>query len=142
MNLDELLGTKKKAKKEIPEMYLEKKKRCPLTTLFDMPHLPEPMSAYQIAKQFPAFAKEMDGSSTENCLLYFYKSNKERKVYEFQDADMEEEMAEMLNVKIYDEAGKEEPPHESRPLTEEEHQLFREHIADIQEKIQELEQAS
>lgn len=137
MDLDILLGTKKKVKKEIIEMYLDRKKPCPLYTLFDVPHRPEPMTAKQISQKFPPFAKEMNGASAENCLLYFYRWNKERKVYEFQDIEMEEEMAELLGVKIFEE-NEEEPRHEMRDLTEEEHQIFREHIADIQEKLQRL----
>ncbi len=120
-------------------MYLQVRKPCPLTTMFDVPHQIEPMSAYEIKKKFPNFAKEMDGGYEENTLSFFYKKNKERDVYEFKDEEAEEEVAELMGVEIYDEEKakekeKMEAP-ENRALTDEEKAAFREHLTDIREKL-------
>lgn len=121
----------------LTKMYLAVRKPCPLATLFDVPHRSEPMTAYEIKKNFPAFAKEMDGGYEENTLSFFYKKNKETGVYEFKDEEAEEEVAELMGVELYDEEKEkkvEELP-ENRVLTEEEKEAFREHLTDIREKL-------
>ena len=115
-------------------MYLTRKQPCHPNTLFDVPHKPTPMSAKQIAKKFPAFAKEMNGSSEDQCLTYFWKSNKETKVYEFIDEEAEEEVAELLGVNVYNEEEvkkkeEEEYKQQTRALTEEEIRTFKEELA-------------
>lgn len=127
-------------------MYLQVRKPCPLATLFDVPHQPDPMTAYEIKKKFPAFAREMDGGYEENTLSFFYKKNKERDVYEFKDEEAEEEVAELMGVEIYDEEKakqkeKQEAP-EDRPLTEEEKTVFHEHLTDIREKLKMIDYSS
>ena len=120
------------------KMFLAVRKPCPLATLFDVPHQPEPMSAYEIKKKFPNFAKEMDGGYEENTLSFFYKKNKETGVYEFKDEEAEEEVAELMGVELYDEEkekGKAEDRPENRVLTEEEKNTFCEHLTDIREKL-------
>lgn len=123
-------------------MYLELRKPCPFSALFDVPHQAEPITARQIAKNFPSFAREMDGSSIENTLLFFYKRNKQTKVYEFLDPESEEDVAELMGVQLYDEEeasaataarDREDPRH--RVLTEAEKAEFREHIADIRDLL-------
>lgn len=119
------------------------RKPCPLTALFDVPHQIDPMTAYEIKKKFPQFAKEMDGGYEENTLSFFYKKNKERDVYEFKDEEAEEEVAELMGVEIYDEEKakekeKKDAP-ENRVLTEEEKAVFREHLTDIREKLKMME---
>ena len=138
MDITKILGKiEEREKRPVDIMYFDKKTLCKFHILFDVPHKTNPMSAKEIARKFPAFAKEMNGSTYENTLLYFYKYNKERKVYEIQDPDLEEELAELLGVKILDETFEDEeiPSYEARALTQEEHQIFREHIADIREKL-------
>jgi hypothetical protein len=124
-------------------MYLRKKERCPPTALFDMPHRPEPMTAFRIQKKFPEFAREMDGCGEERCLLYFWQRNKETKVYEFIDQESEEEVAEILGVKIYDENEEKEKAkqkylQETRALTEEEIRDFKEELAYVRQQIKEF----
>ncbi len=111
-------------------MYIDRKKKCHSKTLFDVPHKPYPITARRIEKRFPEFAKEMDGVSEERCLSYFWKRNKETKVYEFLDADAEEEIAELWNVELYDEEKEsQKEKRKRRPLTEEEIQTFKEQLS-------------
>lgn len=81
-------------------MYLDKKTKASLDLYFDVPHKLEPMSVKQLMKKFPEFDKTMDGTCDENCLLFYYKKNKETGVYEFQDDDAEQDIAELLGVKV------------------------------------------
>lgn len=116
------------------KMYLDRKQVCPPTARFDVPHKREPVSAHYILRKFPEFAKEMDGGGEERCLLYFWKRNKETKVYEFIDADAEDEVRELFGVKIYDEEKEKEKARkkyleENRALTEEEIRTFKEELA-------------
>jgi hypothetical protein len=120
-------------------MYLTKKEKCSPTALFDVPHKSKPMTAASIAKRFPEFAKEMDGVGEERCLLYFWKRNKETKVYEFIDEEAEEEIAEILGVEVYDEEKeKERYLNRSRPLTDEEIKDFKEELAFASQQMKEF----
>ena len=119
-------------------MYLAMGKYCPKATFFDVPHQEEPMSAKEILKLFPNFAKEMDGSAVENCLSFFYKKDKERNVYAFIDVESEEEVAELMGVELYDES-KGEGPTINSPLTDEQQKEFREHIQDIRDGLKKIE---
>ena len=124
-------------------MYLDRKQICPPNARFDVPHKAEPVTALYIAKKFPEFANEMDGGGEERCLLYFWKRNKETKVYEFIDADAEEEVREMLGVKIYDEAKEKEKAKqkylkETRALTEDEIRDFKEELAHASNQMKEF----
>lgn len=111
-------------------MYLDRKTRCKSDALFDVPHKDEPMTAKRIMKKFPEFAKEMDGTSEDRCLSYFWKRNKETKVYEFLDMDAEEEIAEWWAVELYDEEKeKEKERAKRRPLTEDEIREFKQELA-------------
>ncbi len=124
-------------------MYLRRKEKCPPNALFDVPHKGEPMTASRIQRKFPEFAKEMDGCGEERCLLYFWVRNKETKVYEFIDEEAEEEIAEILGVRIYDEAREKEKAkqkylQETRALTEQEIKDFKEELAFVREQIKEF----
>ena len=115
-------------------MFLDRKQKCPPTAVFDVPHKPEPMTAKQIEKRFPNFAVEMDGGGEDRCLLYFWKRNKETKVYEFIDDEAEDEVAELLGVSIFNEEEEKEKAHqkylqETRALTEQEIKDFKEELA-------------
>ena len=124
-------------------MYLKRKEKCPPNALFDVPHKADPMTASRIEKKFPEFAKEMDGCGEERCLLYFWVRNKVTKVYEFIDEDAEEEIREMLGVKLYDEAREKEKAkqkylQETRALTEQEIKDFKEELAYVRGQIKEF----
>jgi hypothetical protein len=118
-------------------MFLAIGKPVPPKAKFDVPHKAEPMRFREIVTQFPEFVAIFDGEAEENTLLFYYKFNKQRSVYEFKDADAEEEVAELLGVQIaeFEEESEEnaDAQHEDRPLTEEEIQTFREHLADIKQ---------
>lgn len=119
-------------------MYLAIKQKCPLGTFFDMPHRPEPMTAKQIIKKFPNFAKIFDGEGEENTLKFYYKKSKETGVYEFIDTESEEEIAELLGVKIKTFTVKDEEDmndDEKKPLDEKDVENFRTHMADIRTGI-------
>jgi hypothetical protein len=124
-------------------MYLTRKEKCRSKALFDVPHKPEPVTAAYLMKRFPEFANEMDGSSEDRCLLYFWKRNKETKVYEFQDEEAEDEVAEILGVRIYNEEEEKEKAkqkylQETRALTEEEIKDFKEELARVSKEIKQF----
>lgn len=119
-------------------MYLDKKTKASLNLYFDVPHKLKPMSVKQLMKKFPHFDKTMDGTCDENCLLFYYKKNKETGYYEIQDDDAEKDIAELLGVKIKNFILEdEEQPNES--LTKEQLELHKENIEMIRDEIEKLE---
>ena len=54
------------------------------------------LSARKFAKKWPAFAAEMDGTSAECTLSWYYKQ--EDDLYVFKDPESEDEIAEILGV--------------------------------------------
>jgi hypothetical protein len=119
-------------------MYLALRQKCPLGALFDMPHRPEPMTAKRIIKKFPKFAEIFDGEGEENTLKFYYKKSKETGVYEFIDQDAEEEVADLMGVKIkeFKVINEEElDDEEKRPLDNEDIKKFKNHMDDIRTGI-------
>ena len=112
-------------------MFLAVGRLCNPKALFDVPHKAEPMSARRIQRKFPDFAALFDGKSVENTLGFYYKKNRLTDVYEFLDEEAEEEVAELMGVKILvvpvvdDEAKGEDA------LTPEQLAEFKEHMEDI-----------
>jgi hypothetical protein len=103
-----------------------------------MPHRPEPMTAKKIIKKFPKFAQIFDGQSEENTLKFYYKKSKERDVYEFIDLEAEEEVAELMDVKIKEFNVKDEDElddQEKRSLDKDDIENFKTHMADIRTGI-------
>lgn len=102
--------------------------------LLIVPHRREPMTVREIEKEYPDFARLFDGQSEENTILFYWKRNKE-KVYEFRDADDEEEVAELMGVEcLVEEEPDSEPEKMSligEPLGEEEMNDFKSHMDDI-----------
>jgi len=124
------------AKKKITIMYLKVRQVCPLDTLFDLPHKDMPYTAKKIAMRYPKFAKIFDGVSEENTLCFYYKKNKERDVYEFIDIDAEEEVADLLGVKIVESmAVNDDEPVSTTKLTAEQLDEFKSHMQDIKTGI-------
>jgi hypothetical protein len=82
------------------EMYLNPRTKIHRNTYFRVPHQQLPITAGEIRQQFKQFAREMDGRSADACLDFFYKKDKESGIYEFVDADAEEEVAEIMGVKV------------------------------------------
>lgn len=96
------------------------------------------MTAKKIIKKFPEFAKLFDGQAEENTLKFYYKKSKETGVYEFIDLDAEEEVAELMGVKIKtfsfkDEESMEES--EKKALDKTDIDNFKTHMADIRTGI-------
>lgn len=88
--------------------------RMPCRALLPLPHLREPMRAADVERTFPATAANFDGSTAESYLNTFYKHTAHRdddgnKVfeYEFVDVEAEEEMAELLGVRVLEECEEE-----------------------------------
>jgi hypothetical protein len=103
-----------------------------------MPHRPEPMTAKRIIKKFPKFAEIFDGEGEENTLKFYYKKSKETGVYEFIDQDAEEEVADLMGVKIkeFKVINEEElDDEEKRPLDNEDIKKFKNHMDDIRTGI-------
>lgn len=111
-------------------MYFDTETKVSSKALFMMPHKEEPMSAKEIKKEFPDFAKEFDGSARECTLSFYYKYNKQEGVFEFLDIDSEEEVAELLGVQLLVKEQTEEKV-EEKSLTEEQVNEFRKHIEEI-----------
>lgn len=110
--------------------------------VFDVPHRADPMTAKQIRKEYPEFAKLMDGTCTENTLLFYYKKDKTTEDNEairfvFQDELAEEDIAEMMGVEVgtfsYDVA-----PLALRPLNESEKAKHLNDIAMIREGLNKI----
>ncbi len=124
-----------------PNMYLDIGLRASSKSFFRVPHLQMPMTVAELRKEFPAFAKEMDGSAKECTLRFFYKKDKESGIYEFIDADAEEEVAELMNVKVLEFCEEEEVDSDgefvhSPVLTKEQMELHKEKLADIREGLE------
>ena len=119
-------------------MYLDKKTKASLELLFDVPHKLEPMTIKKIIKKFPEFSKTMDGSCDENTLLFYYKKNKETAIYEFQDDDAQEDIAELLGVKIKNFVLGNEEKVTVDALTNEQIEKHKENIEMIREGLKQL----
>jgi hypothetical protein len=124
------------------KMYLSIGAKCPSKTLFYVPHLPAPITAKQFCKDFPDFAKLMDGQATENTLLFYWKYNKQENAYVFVDEDAEDEVAELMGVALYtgEDKDEEEDAPDNRALTEEEIADFREKLKEVRDGLKEWEQ--
>ena len=109
--------------------------------LFDVPHLPEPIKFKRLARKFPAFVAEFDGSSADSFLSFYYKLNKARGVFEFKSAEDEDEVAELLGVSLRITENEDNEP-EVKALTKEEVAEFRDHMKDIRQGLEELERSS
>jgi hypothetical protein len=95
-----------------------------------------PYTAKKIAMRYPKFAKIFDGVSEENTLCFYYKKNKERDVYEFIDIDAEEEVADLLGVKITESiVVNDDEPLSTTKLTPEQLDEFKSHMQDIKSGI-------
>jgi hypothetical protein len=114
-------------------MFLSVGHPCKPKALFDVPHKAEPMSAKRIARKFPAFAALFDGQSAENTLSFYYKKNKMTDVYEFIDVEAEEEVAELMGVRILAEIVEDEDEKAQTlvPLTDDQLAEFKDHMQDI-----------
>jgi hypothetical protein len=121
-------------------MYLDRKHKCRPDAFFDVPHKAKPVTAAYIQKRFPSFAQEMDGCSEDRCLLYYWKRNKETKVYEFLDDEAEDEVAELFGVSVFDEEEEQEKQKQkylqkTRVLTDEEIKEFKEELAHVSQQL-------
>lgn len=125
-------------------MYLAVNVKCPLGIYFDVPHKEQPMSARKIIKRYPAFAKLFDGKSVENTLGFYYKKDKETGVHGFIDLDAEEEVADLLGVKILEFDVKNEDEIEENPdrMNISQIETFKSHMSDIQEGLEWLKKSS
>ena len=119
-------------------MYLDIKIKVKRAYRFNVPHKKEPMTAAEIEKEFPDFAKLFDGEAKENTLLFYYKLNKREGVFELLDEEAEEEVAELMGVELCTEAYEyeEEAAPEARHLTTAEIEKFKEDIDQIKEGLE------
>ena len=81
--------------KELPYatyMHLSIKKMALKNCLLRVPHRPTPMKVSQIEKEHPEFAKLFDGESMENTIGFYWKKDKMSGIYEFKDAEDEDEV--------------------------------------------------
>ena len=125
-----------KTPKKLHIMYLKMRHPCPLATMFYLPHKADPVTAKKIASRYPKFAKLFDGQSEENTLSFYYKKNKETDVYEFIDQDAEEEVAELLGVKILEEiVPNDDEVFENNKLTTNQLDEFKDHMQNIRHGI-------
>lgn len=120
------------------KMYIAIGVICPDNIRFRVPHREKPMKAKHIARKFPEFAKEFDGSSSECTLQYYYVYNKTEEVFEFKDPDCEEEVAELLGVNLTNDIIVDEEISTGSVLTKEEIAQVHEHIADIRAGLKKL----
>jgi hypothetical protein len=116
-------------------MYLEIGRPCKSGILFDVPHKAEPMTFKQLAKDFPNFVKVFDGQSVENTLCFYWKRNKQTNVYEFIDADSEEEVAGLMGVQFYEGGDDEELP-KQEALTQDDIKFFKEELQFVNQALE------
>ncbi len=117
-------------------MFLEIGRPCKNSVLFDVPHKPDPMTFKQLSKDFPEFVKMFDGQSHENTMGFYWKLNKQTKVYEFIDADSEEEVAELMGVQFYEGGGEEDEPPKQNALTEDDIKFFKEELMFVNQALE------
>ncbi len=91
------------------------------------------MTAKRIAAKFPTFAALFDGAGPENTLTFYYKKNKATDVFEFIDVEAEEEVAELMGVRVLSELveDEDEKANTLKPLSSEQLTEFKEHMQDI-----------
>ncbi len=117
-------------------MYLEVGIKCSPVMLFSVPHKAEPIKFKTLAKEFPEFVAMFDGKSFENTMSFYWKRNKQTGVYEFLDADSEDEVAELMGVELCEENEEEDAEEvEQRQLTEDEVTNFKDELSFIREKL-------
>ena len=100
-----------------------------------VPHRQKPWSAKKMEERFPQLKEALDGQSPDAMLTFFYKFNKVENVFEFIDADAEEDFADLLGVKVLCAAIEEEAP-PSEFLSPEQLQKHKENIAMIREGLE------
>jgi hypothetical protein len=112
-------------------LHLDIKRPATKGLLFDVPHKTEPMKVSQIEKEFPEFSAIMDGEAKENTMLFYWKYNKQTGVYEFISEEDEEEVAELMGVKLCTDSYEEEVVADNQKLNDEEIKRHQENIEDI-----------
>ena len=115
-------------------MYIDIGKKCPSNALVCVPHKEEPMTVKELSKEFPDFVKIFDGEAKENTMLFYWKWNKQEKVFEFIDSDAEDEVAELMNVNLLVASDTEETV-ETRQLSTDEIDTFKEQLYEIQQLL-------
>jgi hypothetical protein len=105
---------------------------------FDVPHKDSPMTFKELTKDFPNFVELFDGESIENTMGFYWKLNKHTSVYEFLDSESEEEVAELMGVKLCDDTvdDDEEKIAEQRQLTEDEIREFKEELLFVKSALE------
>lgn len=107
---------------------------------FVVPHRSKPWSAKKLEKRFPHICEFLDGKGEDACLLFFYKFNSAEKIFEFIDADAEDEFADLLGVAVEECEEKNEdeelPPGEK--LNEEQMKLHHENISMIRDGLKQI----
>ena len=109
-------------------MFLEIGRPCKAFMKFDVPHKPEPMTFKQMAKELPEFVKLFDGNATENTMCFYWKYNKQSGVFEFIDADSEDEVAELMGVQFYEGGNEDEEAKPQDALNEDDIKFFKEEL--------------
>jgi hypothetical protein len=94
------------------------------------------MKFKQLQKEFPEFVAMFDGKSVENTMSFYWKRNKQSGVYEFLDADSEDEVAELMGVELCAEAEEdEEAGAEQRQLSTDEIAFFKEELSFVRSAL-------
>lgn len=119
-------------------MYIEIRRKCKPNMKFDVPHKDSPMTFKELTKDFPNFVELFDGESIENTMGFYWKLNKHTSVYEFLDSESEEEVAELMGVKLCDDTvdDDEEKIAEQRQLTEDEIREFKEELLFVKSALE------
>ena len=102
-----------------------------------LPFREEPISIRKFKKKYNEFAKTFDGTTSDSYLEFFWKYEKTEGIFVFNDGECEDEVAEILNIKIedcIDEIIKnmdDSKSSKTSALTAEEIEEFHKHLADI-----------
>ena len=98
-----------------------------------LPHLEKPISVRRAKRKFPKLTVELDGSTEECTLLWFYKVQEGMLV--FKDSDAEDEMAELLGVEVGIFADLDNSTGSQPAMTESEVAAFKEMLAENREAL-------
>ena len=129
--------------KSRPRVFLTTTQAAPCNLKICLPHLPLPISIRRFATEFPDFAATFDGMNEESTLLWYWKVNVAEGVLEFKSPDDEDEVAQHLHVAVPCVAAEDEAGGSgdgvvaaTGPLTAEQRQEVKEHIADIRKGLE------
>ncbi len=119
-------------------LFLTRNQKVSPNMRFIVPHREKPWTAKKLETRFPHLKEALDGTSPDAHLYFFYKYNKAERVFEFIDADAEDDFADLLGVKVLcvDCEDEDTPPCTTNGLNAEQLQTHKENLNMIREGLE------